>query len=73
MNVGVVRDVVAVILQGGRVERKQPYRGDAQVLEIVELLRQPLKISDPVIVAVIEGANVQFLDDRVCVPRRIIF
>ena len=39
VDVGVVGDVVAVVAQRRRVERQQPERGDAEVLQVVELLR----------------------------------
>src|ERR1700722_18994295 len=49
---GVIRDVVAVVLAGGRVERQEPERRDPQGLGIVELAREPAKVTDPVSVAV---------------------
>ena len=72
LTLGVVGDVVAVVLQRRRIERQQPDRGDAQVLQVVELLGQPLEVADAVAVAVVEGADVQLVDDRVLVPERIV-
>jgi len=71
VDVGVVGDVVAIVEQGRRIEREQPESGHTQVLQIVELLGQPLKIADPVSVGVVERAHGELVDDRVLVPRRI--
>ena len=50
MDVLVVRDVVAVVFERRRIEGQQPQRVDAEVLEIVELARQPWKVADAVVV-----------------------
>ena len=68
MNVGVVGDVVAVVAQRRGTEGQQPDGGDAQVLQVVELLRQAAEIADAVGHAVEEGADVDFVDDGVFVP-----
>src|SRR6185437_17155214 len=44
---------------------------DAQLLDIVELARDPREVADAVIVAVEERADVYFVDDRVLVPKGI--
>ena len=64
----VVGDIVATVLERGWVVRQEPDRRDAQVLEVVELLRQSGEIADPVAVAVVERTDVQLVDDRVPVP-----
>src|SRR5947207_1001952 len=71
MDVLVIGDVVAVVAQGRGIERQQPQRGDPEILQVVELARQPLEIADPVIVGVEERLDVQLIDDRVLVPERI--
>ena len=68
---GVVGDVVAVVPERRRIEGEQPDAGDAEVLQILELLGQPREVADAVVVAVVERANVGFVDDRVFVPKRI--
>ena len=50
VDVVVVGDVVAVVLAGARVERQEPQRVDAEILEIVELLGQAGEIADAVAV-----------------------
>jgi len=67
----VVGDVVAVILERRRVERQQPQRGDAEILQVIELLGQPGEIADAVLVAVIEGLDVKLIDDGVLVPELV--
>jgi hypothetical protein len=64
----VVGDIVATVLERGWVVRQEPDRRDAEVLEVVELLRQSGEIADPVAVAVVERTDVQLVDDRVLVP-----
>ena len=67
----VVGDVVAVVAAGRGIERQQPQRGDAEILQIVELLGQAGEIADAVIVAVGEGLDVQLIDDGVLVPELV--
>ena len=71
IDVVVIGDVVAVIAQRRRIKGQKPDRGDAQFLEIIELLDQSAKIADAVAVAVVEGLDVQLIDDGVFVPERI--
>ncbi len=71
VDADVVGDVVAVVAQRRGEERQQPEAGDAQVLQVVELLDQPAKVADAVVVGVVEGADVDLVDDRVLVPQRI--
>ena len=47
-------------------------RRDAEVLQVVELLRQAAEVADAVAVAVVEGADVDLVDDRVLVPERVV-
>ena len=72
VDVPVVGDVVAVVFERRGEERQQPEAGDAEPLQVVELLRQPLEIADAVVVAVEERLDVRLVDDRVLVPERIV-
>ena len=67
----VVRDVVPVVTQRRRVEGQQPEAGDAEPLEVVELLREPGEVADAVRGRVAEGPHVRLVDDRVFVPERV--
>jgi hypothetical protein len=67
----VLRDVVAVVAQRRRIERQQPDRGDAERLDVVEPVHQPLEVAIAIRVAVAERLDVGLIDDRVLVPERI--
>ncbi len=67
----VVGDVVAVVSAGRRIERQQPQRGDAEVLQIAELLGQACEIADAVIVAVGKSLDVKLIDDGILVPKLV--
>ena len=73
IDAAVVGDVVAVVAAGAGIERQQPERGDAEVLQIVELLGQAGEIADAVVVAVGERLDVQLIDDRVLVPQVVVW
>ena len=68
----IVGDVVAVVAQRRRIERQQPDRVDAEILDVVELLGEAGEIADAVAVAVVERLDVELVDDRVLVPERIV-
>src|ERR1700751_1358890 len=68
IDVLVIRDVVAIIAQWRGIERQQPQRGDPEIVEIIELAAQTLKIADSVVIGVEEGLHVQLIDDRIPVP-----
>ena len=68
MDRAVVGDVVTVVPQGGREEGQQPQARDAQIAKVVQLLDEAGKIADPVIVAVVERADVQLVNDGVLKP-----
>ena len=66
----VVADVVAVVVVGGRVHRRQPHDVDAEVGEVVEVLDDAAQVPDPVAVAVGEAARVDLVDHRLLPPLR---
>jgi hypothetical protein len=68
---GVVGDVVAVVLERRGVEGQQPHGGDAQVLQVVELLGQAAEVPDAVSVRVEEGLGMDLVEDRVPVPELV--
>ncbi len=72
IDVAVVGDVVAVVAAGRGVERQQPQRGDAEILQIVELVGQPREIADAVIVAVVKRLHMELVDDGVLVPKLVV-
>ena len=72
IDAAIVGDVVAVVLAGARIERQQPQRVDAEVLQIIELLGQAGEVADAVAVAVGERLDVKLIDDRVLVPEVVL-
>ncbi len=68
----VVADVIAVVTAGRGIERQQPQRGDAEVLEIIELFGQSGEIADAIVVAVGESLDVKLIDDGVFVPELVL-
>jgi len=71
MDVVIVGDVVAIVPPWGGVEGQQPDGVDAEVLDVLELARQPEEIADAIIVGVEERAYVHLVDDRVLEPQRV--
>jgi hypothetical protein len=69
----IVGDVIAVVASRRRIERQQPQRVHAQILQIVELADQAAEIAHAVAVAVEKRLDVQLVDDGVLVPQRIFF
>src|SRR5258708_19919795 len=68
IDIRVVGDVVAVIAHWRWVERKQPYRVDAEVLQVWELFDETAKVAPAVRIAVIESADWNLAHKRVLAP-----
>ena len=71
VDAAIVRDVVAVVAQRRWIERQQPDRRNAQLLQVVQPFDQTAEVADTVIVAVEERFDVELIDDCVFVPERI--
>ena len=72
MNGVIIRDVIAIIAKRRGIKGQQPDGVDAQLLQIIEALRQARKVADAVAVAVIERAHVQLVNDGVFVPQAVL-
>ena len=72
MNLAEIRDVVTVVLPGGREERQQPDCGYAKILKVIQLFRQAPEVTHSVCIAVVESAYVRFVNNGVFVPEGII-
>jgi hypothetical protein len=68
MDGAVVGDVVPVVTQRRRVERQEPYRGDAEILEVVQLGGEAGEVADAVRVRIVERSDVELVDDGVAIP-----
>ncbi len=73
IDVAIVRNIVAVVAAGGGIERQQPERGDAKVLQVVELFGQSGEVADAVVIAVGERLDVQLINDCVLEPQFVGF
>jgi len=71
MDVVIVGDVVAIVTPGGGVEGQQPDGVDAEVLDVLELAREPDEIADAIVVGIEERPHVHLVDDRVFEPQRV--
>src|SRR2546421_9726868 len=72
MHTAVISNVIAIITQGRRIERQQPEGGHPEILQIVQLLDKSLKIANAVAITIVEGSYVEFINDRIFVPQRIV-
>src|SRR6185437_857393 len=72
MDVAIVRDIVSIVAQRRGIERQQPDRGDAELLNVVELRDKARDIADPVIIGVVKRFQMQLVDDGVLVPIRTV-
>ena len=69
----IVGDIITIVSERGRVERKHPDSSNSQFLEIIQLFHQTLEIADTVTVTVAKGLDVKFVYDRVFVPEYPVF
>ena len=69
----VVGDVVAVVAQRRWEERHEPERVNAELLQVVEPLRQANEVADAVSIAVLKRSNVHLVYDGVSVPKGVGF
>src|SRR5688572_20151934 len=64
----VIGDVIAIVPQGRRKERKQPETIDAEPLDMVEFLQEAAKVSDPIAISVVKRFDVKLVKDCVLEP-----
>src|SRR5918992_3169663 len=64
-----VDDVVPVVAVGGLVERHEPDAANAEAAEVVDALGEPSEVAAAVTVQVVEGLDVQAVEDRVLPPQ----
>jgi hypothetical protein len=72
VDVVVVSNIIPVIAHGGRIKRHQPDHVDAKVLDIIELFRKSDEVAHTILDAVVEGLDVQLIDDGIPIPEGII-
>jgi hypothetical protein len=70
-HVTIVGDVVAEICHRRRVDGRDPQRIDPQPAKVVQAAAHSSQVSDPVRVAVLEGARVHLVEDPLLPPVRV--
>ena len=71
MNVAIFGDIVTIVAPRAGIKRQQPDGGDADLSDVVQLCDQAREIADAIVVCVEKGFDVQLVDDRIFVPKRI--
>src|SRR5215472_1190915 len=71
MDIGVLGYVISVIAQRGWEKWKKPERGDAEVLQVIQLARKAFEIAHAVAIAVVERPDVQLVENRVLIPKSV--
>jgi hypothetical protein len=66
---GVVRHVVAEVLHRRRIDRREPQRVDAELLQVVQARQDPAQVADAVAVRVHERAWIHLVDDAALPPQ----
>jgi hypothetical protein len=72
MDGEIISYVVAVVLERRRIKWQEPDCGDAEIFQILELARKAAKIPHAVVVAIVEGPDMGFVDDGVFIPEGVI-
>src|SRR5581483_3715673 len=68
----IVGNIVAIVSQRRSEKWHQPDRGNAEFLQVVQLLRQSPEIAVAIAAAVIKSADVYLIDDCVLVPKPVL-
>ena len=67
-DVHVIRNIIAAVRAGRRIERRKPDAVDAELFQIVQLFQHAPQIADPVSVAVTEASGPDLIKNLVLVP-----
>src|SRR5690606_2088605 len=68
----IVGDVVAVVAERRLIKGKEPECRDAQLLEVVQSLREANEVPDTISVGIVERPDMELVDDGVLVPERVV-
>src|SRR5437667_4778100 len=72
MNVAVVGNIIAFVFQRRGAKRQEPDRRYTEIADVIELLGQAGEVANAIAIAVLESADMNFIDDGVLVPERVI-
>ena len=69
VDVLIVRDVIAVVVLRGLIDRGEPQHIHAKISKVIKTRRDALKIAESIAVRVLERTRVNLIDHRVGPPR----
>ena len=72
-DISVIGNIISIIIIRGGIDRAEPDDIDPKLLQIGEMLCDPVQIPDPVSVAVREGPGIDLIDDRFFPPGTFFF
>ena len=64
----IVTDIIAVVVIGRLVDRREPYDIDPQFFQIVQLFRDTVQVADPVSVTVFKTSRIDLIYDAFFPP-----
>ena len=64
----IIRNIIAVVHTGGRIDRGHPDRVNPQFGQIIQLFGHAFQVADPVPVRVLKTARVNLIDDQIFIP-----
>ena len=67
----IVRDVVAAVALGRRLTRRAPDSVDTKSLQVIQSLTDAIEVANPIAVAILEAARIDFVDHGMFPPRPI--
>jgi len=73
MDVIVIGYIITIILEGRRIKGQKPESVDTQVLQVIQFLSQTDEVTYAVCIAVFKRADMQFIDNGILIPQRVIF
>ena len=71
INILIIGDIITIIILRRTKYRRQPNRINSQLLQIRELLYNPLKISYSIRIAVIKASGINLINNRLLPPFRL--
>src|ERR1035441_1048219 len=72
IDAAIIRHIVTKIGHGRRVDRRDPDGINAELDQVVKVLKNPLQIADAVAVSVLERARINLIDDAVLPPSELL-
>src|SRR5690606_13824418 len=64
----IISNIISVVFQRRRIKWKDPDGRNPQALQIIQFLKQPFKIANPIPIAVAKCFDMQFVDYSIFIP-----